>query len=134
MSISSLTLEDAQRVLDKALEVARSRDFKVAVAVVDDHAIPVVVARLDGARTYYFDVARGKAMAAALWEANSGTLSEGAMNSVRQSVNAIHAGRIVFAPGAVPLKRDGVTVGAVGVGGSGGPTDEEVATEAAAIF
>ena len=54
--------------------------------------------------------------------------------SVHERVNRLNGGRIVFAPGAVPLSRRGRVVGAIGVGGAGPDIDEEIATAAAQAF
>lgn len=127
-----VSLEDAQRIVEAAVAESRRRDVKTAVAVVDARGDLIIAARLDGARYYYPDVAYGKAMAAAMWQAPSSGLARGTgTNTVQQRVNAMNGGRMVFAGGAVPLQRDDVVVGAVGVGGSGPESDEEIAIIAA---
>jgi uncharacterized protein GlcG (DUF336 family) len=128
----AISLEDAQRMVEAALAESRKRDVKTAVSVVDARGDMIVTCRLDGARSYYPDVAYGKAIGAALWGDHSRNLSaRSGNNSVQQRVNSLNGGRIVFAPGAVPLLRDSVVVGAIGVGGSGGDSDEEIAEIAA---
>ena len=128
----SITLEEAQRVANAAVAESQRRGLKTAVAVVDARGDLVIAVRLDGARHYYPDVAYGKAMGSAMWEEPSRVLSHrSATNSVQQRVNRLNGDRIVFAPGAVPLRRDGNVIGAVGVGGSGPDSDEEVALLAA---
>jgi uncharacterized protein GlcG (DUF336 family) len=128
----SISLEDAQRIVGAAIAESQRRGVKTAVAVVDARGDLVVVVRLDGARHYYPDVAYGKAMGSAMWQEPSRVLSQrSGTNSVQQRVNRLSGDRIVFAPGAVPLRRDGVVIGAVGVGGSGPDSDEEIATLAA---
>lgn len=129
---ASVTLREAQRILTAAVAESERRGVRTAVAVVDARGDLVLAARLDGARHYYPDVAYGKAMGSAMWEEPSRTLSQrSGTNSVQQRVNRLNGDRIVFAPGAVPLRRDGVVIGAVGVGGSGPDSDEEIATLAA---
>ena len=130
-----IRLKDAQRIAEVAVKESEGRGLKTAVAVVDARGDLIVALRLDGARHYYPDVAYGKAMGAAMWEESSRVLSQrSATNSVQQRVNSLNGGRIVFAPGAVPLRRDGAVVGAVGVGGSGPDSDEELANLAANAF
>jgi len=71
-------------------------------------------------------------MGAAMWQEPSRVLAQrSATNSVQQRVNRLNGDRIVFAAGAVPLRRDGVVIGAIGVGGSGPDSDEEIAVLAA---
>jgi uncharacterized protein GlcG (DUF336 family) len=127
-----LNLKEAQRLLNIAIDESERRGVKTAVAIVDPRGDLIVAARLDGARYYYPDVAYGKAMAAAMWEADSSTLARGTgTNTVQQRVNAMNGGRMVFAGGAVLLKRGDEIVGAIGVGGSGPESDEEIARIAA---
>jgi len=127
-----LTLDDAQRIAHTAVAESKRRDVRTAVAVVDARGDLIVAMRLDGARYYYPDVAYGKAMASAMWEQDSRELARGpGVNSVQARVNGLNGGRMVFAGGAVPLRRDGAVVGAVGVGGSGPESDEEIAKLAA---
>ena len=129
----SISLEDAQRLVSVAVAESKRRGLKTAVAVVDARGDLVIAVRLDGARHYYPDVAYGKAMGAAMWEEPSRVLSQrSATNSVQQRVNRLNGDRIVFAAGAVPLRREGTVIGAIGVGGSGPDSDEEIATLAAA--
>ena len=131
----AISLEDAQRVAGVAVAESQRRGLRTAVAIVDGRGDLVVALRLDGARHYYPDVAYGKAMGSAMWEEPSRVLAQrSATNSVQQRVNRLNGDRIVFAPGAVPLRRDGVVIGAVGVGGSGPDSDEEIATLAAAAL
>jgi uncharacterized protein GlcG (DUF336 family) len=127
-----ITRKDAQRIAEAAIAESERRGVATAVAVVDARGDLIIAVRLDGARSYYPEVAYGKAMGSALWQEPSRGLSQrGGNNSVQQGVNRMQGGRIVFAPGAVPLKREGVVVGAVGVGGSGPDSDEEIAILAA---
>jgi uncharacterized protein GlcG (DUF336 family) len=129
---SSLTLKEAERLVSVAIAESERRGLQTAVAVVDARGDLVMAVRLDGARHYYPDVAYGKAMGSAMWQEPSRALSQrSSTNSVQQRVNRLNGDRIVFAPGAVPLRRDGVVVGAIGVGGSGPDSDEEIATLAA---
>jgi uncharacterized protein GlcG (DUF336 family) len=135
MTAPSITLRDAQRLVGVAISESERRGVRTAVAVVDARGDLVIAVRLDGARHYYADVAYGKAMGSAMWEESSRILSQrSGTNPVQQRVNRLNGDRIVFAPGAVPLRRDGVVIGAIGVGGSGPDSDEEIATLAAQIL
>ena len=127
-----LTLDEAQRMIQAAVDESRRRGLRTAVAVVDARGDLIAAARLDGARHYYPDVAYGKAMGSAMWEEDSRVLAQrSGTNSVQQRVNRLNGDRMVFAGGAVPVRRDGVVIGAVGVGGSGPESDEEIARLAA---
>jgi uncharacterized protein GlcG (DUF336 family) len=49
-------------------------------------------------------------------------------------IHASNRGRVMIFAGGVPLKRDGVVVGAVGVSGGSGEQDQEVAKAGANAF
>jgi uncharacterized protein GlcG (DUF336 family) len=121
--------------MTEALTLANARAVvAAALAVVDARGELILAAGMDGARSYDADIAYGEAMGSALWEQPSRAFGpEGGASSVRQRVNALQGGRIVFAPGAVPLRRDGAVIGAVGVGGSGPDSDEAIALYAAVM-
>jgi len=130
-----LNLEDARRLTGIAVAESRRRGVRTAVAVVDSRGDPIVVARVDGARSYYPDVALGKAMAAALWQSDTRAIGrEPGIASVQARVNQMHGGRVVYATGGVLLRREGEIVGAIGVGGSGPDSDEEIARVAVAAL
>ncbi len=128
-----ITLDEAQKVVAVAVELSRSTGVRTAIAVVDNAGSLIALARLDGARSYYPDIARGKAMATALWDGTPSRQLAGqsGTNSVQQAVNHMHGGRIVFAPGAVPIMSGDEMIGVIGVGGSGPDGDEAIAKEAA---
>lgn len=128
-----ITLDEAQVIVAKAVEMSRARGVRTAIAVVDNAGSLIALARIDGARPYYPDIARGKAMSTALWEGTPSRELSGrsGANSVQSAVNHLYGGRIVFAPGAVAIMRDGEMIGVIGVGGSGPDSDEEIAMEAA---
>ena len=130
-----VTLDEAQAIADAAVAEARNRGLAVGVAVVDGRGDLVFAVRMDGARGYDPDVAYGKAIASALWEAPSkGLAATSAGNTVQQRANSLNGGRLVFAAGAVPLLRDGEVIGAIGVEGAGGELEDEIAGLAATVL
>jgi uncharacterized protein GlcG (DUF336 family) len=128
-------LKDAQRLIEVAAAESQRRGFKTGVAVVDARGDLIMAVRNDGARFYYPEAAFGKAMCAAIWQEDSRQVMERAeRSSVQQRVSRINGDRIVFAAGGVPLRRDGVVVGAIGIGGAGPDNDHEIATVVAQAF
>src|SRR5205085_10794539 len=91
-----LSLEDAQRMVEAALAESRRRNVLTAVSVVDARGDMIITCRLDGARSYYPDVAYGKAIGAALWGDESKNLTaRSGNNAVQIRVNGRNGGRIV---------------------------------------
>ena len=68
--VMGISLDEAQKVASVAVELSRSKGVRTAIAVVDNAVSLIALARLDDARSYYPDSARGKAMAKALREGN----------------------------------------------------------------
>lgn len=130
----TIALADARRVVDAARAKADQLGVKMSIVVVDDHGDLVAAARMEGARWFTPDVARGKAFATASFGRSSGELAGMADNPFFRSMLAMYAGRIVMAQGAVPLMSQGALVGAVGASGGTSAQDEECAAAGAAAL
>lgn len=133
--IKSVTLAEAQRVADDAVEKAREigQPMNVAVAEVGGHL--KAFARMEEAWTASIDIAESKAFTAAALGLSTADLAE--MAQPGQPLFGIHTtngGRIVIFAGGIPLMRDGKVVGAVGVSGGTVDQDQEVAEAGAAAF
>lgn len=130
----SITLEEAQKALMAGVAKAKELNGKFAIAVLDDHAEVVAIARMDGVQGWVVDMAKGKAMASVFWRQPSGALSERAGSPAFVGLNSIYSGKIVYAQGAVPVKRGDVVIGAIGAGGAAPANDELVSQAAAATI
>ncbi len=129
--VRDLSLSAARKLLAKGLDLAAGRDLKLAVSVVDRSGDLLAFARMDGAAIVTVEVAIGKARTAAFLKAPS-KLFEDMINAGRPSM-ATTPGLLPLR-GGVPVVFDGEVVGAVGVSGSSGETDQEVATLIADSF
>jgi uncharacterized protein GlcG (DUF336 family) len=139
----SLSLEEARRVIDVAFAESRQRGGHIAAAVVGSHGELIAAGRLDGARHYLTDLAYGKAIASAICDEPS-SYAGGApsptpqprigVSSVQERASGIYGQRVVWAAGAVPLHRDGVMVGAIGIASLSAADDEEIAAYTAKLF
>lgn len=124
----TLLFTDAQKATAEARTKAQQLGINIAVVVVDARGDLVAVERMDGARWFTADVARGKAFLSATFGRPSADIAENADNPFFRSMLAHFEGKIIFAPGAVPIVQDGVPVGAIGVSGGTGAQDAECAT------
>ena len=130
----SITLAEAQKAIEASLAKAGELGVKVGIAVLDDHASLVALARMDDPNFLFLpEAAHGKAMAAVLWGAPSGALQERSGMPIFGAVNSMYGGRVIYQQGAVPIKRGGKLIGAVGVGGASPQQDEDVAAAGAAV-
>src|SRR5581483_2087610 len=130
----SMTLADAQKLIAAAQEKAVSIGVKVTVAVVDEGAHLVALSRMDGANPMSPAIAQGKAVGAALFRRDGAWLLSTA-NDRQAFWNAVKgmAGQdIVPGPGSLPIMRDGVAIGAIGVSGAAPGEDLACAEEAVA--
>ena len=123
-----LTLQQANRIIEKAL--AKGREMKVkplGVVVLDDSGHIVSAQRDDGASMFRLDVAKGKAWAAVAMGASSRALAKRAKDNPNFFVTlaATAEGKFLPQTGGVLIKsKDGVIVGAAGASGGTGDEDE----------
>ncbi len=122
----ALTLQDARKVLDAAEARAREIGINVSISVVDPRGDLVAAHRMDGARWFTPEVARGKATVSATFGAPSADFVDRASTPVMQSLNMMAQGGLVYGQGAVPVNR-GSLEGGVGVSGGSSQQDEDIA-------
>jgi glc operon protein GlcG len=122
---SALELADVKAIAAAAEAEALANQWPVTIAIVDDGGHLLWLQRLDGAAPISAQIAPAKAHTAALGRRESRTYEE-----------VINGGRVSFlsAPGlqgmlegGVPILRDGVCIGAVGVSGVKSTEDVQIA-------
>ncbi len=126
-----LTLEDAKRVAAAADAEARANGWKVSIVIVDDGGHMLYMQRDHDTRFGSVETATAKAhMAAALHM------------PTKASEDAVMGGRLIHlalpgvipAEGGVPLVRDGVVVGGIGISGVRSAQDGQIAAAGAAAI
>ena len=122
-----LTTSEAQKILNAAQAKAQQMGKKVSIAVVDGRGDLLTLVRLDGAAWRTALIAKGKAVASANFGVASGELTARANSPVMQALMLQMHGDLVLGQGAVPVLRNGQTIGAVGVSGAASHEDEEIA-------
>jgi glc operon protein GlcG len=134
----SVSLEQAQRLVQVALAEAERRGVKVSVAVVDAGGLAVATARMDQAIPLSGQVAEAKALGAALWRKDGDAMERGAVNNpaMFQQIGRLPLLRLPLMPsdGSRVLLRDGVLEGGVGVAGGPAEVDRACADAAAQEF
>jgi uncharacterized protein GlcG (DUF336 family) len=121
----------AVALADRAMDEARRREVRVAVAIVDRRGEPIQQDLMDGAPSGGVEVAQATAAAAAVFACPSAVLRErfdGA--DVMAQLTAALPFAILAAPGGQPVMQDGAAVGAIGVGGPRPRVCAEIATAA----
>ena len=116
---------EANRAIAAAHAAAAGAGQAMSCAVVDSRGDLISIARMDGARFFTTDLARGKAVSSALFTQPSGNLV-----SLPPAVVTALAGtgaRLALLRGAVPVLRNSQNFGAIGCSGGTGQQDEDAA-------
>lgn len=126
--MSKITLQQANRIIERALSKGRETKVKpLGVVVLDDSGHIVSAQRDDGASMFRLDIAQGKAWAAVAMGASSRALAKRAKDNPNFFVTlaATAGGKFLPQTGGVLIKdRDGSVLGAAGASGGTGDEDE----------
>ena len=121
-----LTLAGARIITDAAQAEADKRGLKVTIVVVDPGGVPIALRRMDDASLAGPEIATGKAQTSARFGSPTAVFEqrlqkEGQLRYLSFPVT------VVASEGGVPIKRDGKTIGAVGVSGATSQEDGLIA-------
>lgn len=135
IKLESVSLEDAQRVIAAAQAKAEEIGSPSNIAVVDAGANLVSHIRMDNAWVGSVDISINKAFTARAFDIATKDLAENAQPGEQfYGIQNSNPGRVMVFAGGIPLRRDGLVVGAVGVSGGSGEQDQTVAEAAVAAF
>ncbi len=129
----SLTLDEANRILRGTLAKAQQLNIKVSAAVVDAGGRLVAFQRMDNAIWAGVYGSQGKAVASAGFGRASGEMQARADQPTPRGIAAAE-GHMIMGQGAVPIIRNGVVIGACGVGGGTSQEDEDCAAAGVALL
>ena len=130
--MSNITLEQARKVVDAAIQKSNELGVKMNIAVVDSGTNLVAFNKMDDAWLGSIDISQKKARTARYFNMDTGEIGKlsqpgGPLYNIEHSNN----GLISF-PGGVLIKdASGTIIGAVGVSGSTVEDDHEVASAGA---
>jgi uncharacterized protein GlcG (DUF336 family) len=128
---TSVSLNDAQRVVAAGLAKAEEISSPSNIAVVDAGGNLVAHARMDGAWIGSIDISINKAFTARALDISTEELAANAAPGNQfYGIHVSNQGRIMIFAGGIPLQQGGQIVGAVGV--SGGTEDQDKAVAQAA--
>jgi uncharacterized protein GlcG (DUF336 family) len=123
----ALTLVEANQVVQGAIDKAREMNIRISVAVCDAGGRLMAFNRMDNAIWASVYGCQGKAIASVAFGRASGELAERAGSPIIQGIAAAEGGHMIPSQGAVPIVRNGIVVGACGVGGGTAQQDEDCA-------
>jgi uncharacterized protein GlcG (DUF336 family) len=131
----SLDLGDARRIIAAGERKAIEIGVPYNIAVADAGGGLIAHARMDGAWLGSVDIAINKAWTARAFDMPTDDLSHLAQSGQQGfGINTTNDSRVVIFGGGIPVKRDGVVIGAVGASGGSVAQDIEVAKAAVAGF
>lgn len=132
---TSISLEDAKRMLRAGEAAAYDLGVAYNIAVVDSGAHLIAFARQDDALIGSIDLAIGKAATARIFDKPTSLLADLAQPGAPLfGIQESNDGRVVIFGGGIPVRSNGRIVGAVGASAGTVEQDIVVAEAAAAAF
>ena len=123
-----VTLEQAKKIATAAIDESRKQNWRMAVAIVDNHGFLVYYERMDDTQIGSVDVAIDKAKAAALYRRPTKAFEDGVAKG-RNALLGLRGATPI--EGGIPIMVGGKVIGAVGV--SGANADQDGAAAAAGL-
>jgi uncharacterized protein GlcG (DUF336 family) len=130
-----ITLSDARKIIEAAEKKAVEIKHPMNIAVADAGGNLIAHVRMDGAWLGSVDISIKKAFTSRAFDISTKDLAP--LCQPGQPFYGIHAsndGKIMIFAGGIPLKKNGVVVGAIGVSGGSGDQDQAVAEAGANFF
>lgn len=132
LTYSTLTLDDAKRMVSAAEAKAHKLGIAYNIAVVDAGGHLLAFVRQDGALIGSIDLAIDKAVTARIFDTTTAQLASLAQSGKPlYGIQESNAGKVVIFGGGIPVKLDGTIIGAVGA--SAGTVEQDIAVAEAAI-
>ena len=132
---AGLTLRAATTLMKAAKAAARELSVSISVAVVDSGGQLVGFERMDGADLVTVGLAQDKAWTALMNRMPTRDLAPLVQPGAEfYGYDSIGRGRTIVFAGGMPLERDGVLVGGVGVSGGSVEQDQEIVDAALSAF
>ena len=128
---SSISLSAAVELVTAVTVEARASGHAISVAVVDEAGDIIVLARMDDALRPTVEMARDKARTAALMRRDTTDFAThiASRSDLRDGLSSTDD--LTTFPGGLPVRKDGVVIGGIGV--SGAPPEADIALGQSAL-
>jgi uncharacterized protein GlcG (DUF336 family) len=134
-SIKTVQLTDARTIIAAATKKAEELGQPMNIAVVDAGGNLLAFERMENAWIGSIDIAQKKAYTSRAFDITTKDLGTHSQSGNQFfGIHASNDGKIMIFAGGIPLKQDGVVVGAIGVSGGSGDQDHAVAEAGAAAL
>lgn len=124
-----VTLAQARTIVDAAHHAAKARNYRMAFAVALPSGEPILLEVMDGTQSASIDIAQEKARAAARFRRSTKAFADVVAGG---NAGVLTLDDVVAVEGGVPIVRNGLVVGAIGVSGATAAQDGEIAAAALA--
>jgi uncharacterized protein GlcG (DUF336 family) len=127
-----LTLADAERITAAAEAKAKAEGWNVVIAILDDGGNLITLKRMDGVQIGSVDVAQAKAKSAVFFKRSTKIFEETMKTEGGSKIATLpHA---VGVEGGLPIFRDGIIVGSIGISGVTSAQDGIIAQAGIAAY
>ena len=122
-----LGLEEAQRAARAILAALTEQDNPIALAIADEHGVPVLCVRQDGAPPRMLDRARAKAYTAASLGMDTIVFRDRVVRGTSRTLDDWGDPMITSLQGGLTIRANGQVVGGIAMSGNSTPRDEALA-------
>jgi uncharacterized protein GlcG (DUF336 family) len=134
-ALNSVSLDDAQRVIQAGIAKAKQINSPSNIAVADVGGNLLAFARMDDAWLGSINIAINKAFTSRAFDIATKQLASFARPGEQfYGIHVSNHGRVMIFAGGLPLKSGNKVIGAVGVSGGTGEQDQQIAEAAAAAL
>ena len=130
----TLTLEEAQLILDASQKKAQELGVPQVLCVADNAGYPIALRRLNGGKVTSVQIAMNKAFTAAGHRKPTHNYKNAVPGEEAFGIFTQHDGRFTVFVGGIPIFVDNQCVGAVGASGGNGEQDIAVCEAGIAAF
>ena len=122
-----LGLQEAQRAAETILRTVTASDNPIALAIVDEHGVPVLCMRQDGAAPRMLRRARAKAYTAASLGMDTVVFRDQVVKATSRTLNDWGDPMITSLQGGLAIRSNGRVVGGIAMSGNATARDEVLA-------
>jgi glc operon protein GlcG len=124
---TGLGLAEAERARDAILAALTVTDSPVALAIADEHGVPIVLLRQDGAPARMLSRARAKAYTAATLGVDTVVFRDAQLKARQRTLSDWGDPMLTSLQGGLVIQRDGRVIGGIAMSGNTTRRDEALA-------
>lgn len=127
-----LTLEDATRISDAAEAKSKAEGWNMVIVIMDAGGHIISLRKMDGVQIGSIDVALGKAKTAVYFKRPTKVFEDAMKGEGGARIATLP--NAVAIEGGLPIFKDGIIVGSIGISGASSAQDGIVAAAALAVY